>query len=373
MSDANSEPTSRIRLTPNESFNTRDWQRYEGDVVIYSGGLYQLLIAWKDHARAINNNPLAVDSITIAPKVAYHVYDTICQDQRYNGYGFTLYPTETTQGGVITRGRYVTSATNPDSFLVLNLMVTPNVINYIYDSICTGEIYTKYGFTESQTGTYTRNYITRHGCDSSVVLELTVNPIVTNIQNDGACQSDMPFEWRGRTITRPGNYTDTLVATTGCDSLIMLSFAIYPEYEEHETHAIYQSELPYTHLDTTFQTNTPVGNTSVVLHRTTQFGCDSIVHFTLMVVKDTKVEEVMNTDFTLYPNPIALNQEVMINSTVYQGAFTIEVVNSASQVVYTKQYEQCPVRLNCFHTSGVYLIRLITADQKQYHFKLVVK
>lgn len=61
-----------------------------------------------------------------------------------------------------------------DSVISLNLIVNHTYTIVLHDTIQEGETYTQYGFNESSTGTYYQYLTTEAGCDSTVVLNLTV-------------------------------------------------------------------------------------------------------------------------------------------------------------------------------------------------------
>ncbi len=82
--------------------------------------------------------------------------------------------------------------------------------------------YTLNGQTYTATGVYTQTLINSAGCDSIITLNLTINNRYTMI-NAAACVS---YIWNSQTYTSSGIYKDTIALANGCDSIITLSLVI---------------------------------------------------------------------------------------------------------------------------------------------------
>lgn len=69
------------------------------------------------------------------------------------------------------------------------ITVNPSYHPVITASICEGETYTEYGFSETANGTYVQTHQTINGCDSIITLNLTVNtnPIIALTPTDVTC------------------------------------------------------------------------------------------------------------------------------------------------------------------------------------------
>jgi hypothetical protein len=69
-----------------------------------------------------------------------------------------------------------------------------------------------------------------NGCDSTVTLNLTVNPVYTGgVQNEVICQGDS-FTFGGTAYTTTGNYPFTFQTINGCDSTVTLNLTVNPVY-----------------------------------------------------------------------------------------------------------------------------------------------
>ena len=75
------------------------------------------------------------------------------------------------------------------------------------------------------SGFYSRLTASADGCDSMVVLDLTVNHSARTVLRDTVRGS---YSWNGQTLTHSGVYRDTLVTAEGCDSIVELMLTVYP-------------------------------------------------------------------------------------------------------------------------------------------------
>ena len=226
------------------------------------------------------NNSIGCDSIltlqlTIFEDYNLEIYDSICQGQTYIGHGFNV-PTAGLSG-LITRTidfgstshdcdsvktlyltvhepyndtiditscgphtwnsqvypvsgyfrQFFTDKHGCDSIVTLNLTVAHNQEEDIYLESC-GPIY-HWGVYYIQTGVFPKHFTTVHGCDSLVRLHLTVYPPVLFYTYDTiACGN--PFYWEGNEYTQPGNYTETLTSSHGCDSVVTLRILGFQDF-----------------------------------------------------------------------------------------------------------------------------------------------
>ena len=82
--------------------------------------------------------------------------------------------------------------------------------------------YTLNGITYTSSGVYTQIIVNTAGCDSIITLNLTINRINTAV-NVSSCNN---YTWNGSTYFTSGTYIDTLIANNGCDSIITLQLTI---------------------------------------------------------------------------------------------------------------------------------------------------
>jgi hypothetical protein len=63
-----------------------------------------------------------------------------------------------------------------DSFLVLTVTIVPFKTTNISDAICQGQSITFNGITITSAGTFRDTFQTSQGCDSFIILTVTLNP-----------------------------------------------------------------------------------------------------------------------------------------------------------------------------------------------------
>ncbi|MFK8055414.1 MAG: T9SS type B sorting domain-containing protein [Saprospiraceae bacterium] len=175
-----------------------------------------------------------------------------------------------------------TSANGCDSLVTLALTVLPPLNASATQSICVGDSYTLGGQTFTSSGTYTVGFTTNAGCDSNVVLALSVvDSIVVDLQ-ETICEGDS-FVFAGSTLTDAGTYSDISTSSLGCDSVTTLTLAVTPiDNETFDATICNGDSFPFA--GQVYNTAGSYSNTLV-----NQAGCDSIVVLNLAVVDSIEV------------------------------------------------------------------------------------
>ena len=85
------------------------------------------------------------------------------------------------------------------------------------------DAYTLGGETYTQSGDYVQTFRDANGCDSVVLLHLTITnngvPVYSEVEIN-TCAN--PFVYNGETFTEGGGYQQVLTAANGCDSIVLL-------------------------------------------------------------------------------------------------------------------------------------------------------
>ncbi len=118
----------------------------------------------------------------------------------------------------------------PDSLKsnIIVMTVYGSTSDTIYDSICEGEVYQSAASNiYDSTGVYIDSVTSTQGCDSIIILHLTVNPIDTTIVNDTICQGDS-LVFNNNVLKGEGTFYDTLKNQFDCDSVIQLELVVVP-------------------------------------------------------------------------------------------------------------------------------------------------
>ena len=108
-----------------------------------------------------------------------------------------------------------------DSVVVYNVEMDDDVIVLIDTSFCDGEIIIFEGQTISNAGVYSSIYVLSSGCDSTIVLNASINSLYYLSFDTSFCEgTQIIFE--GQTISTSGDYTFSYLTINGCDSIIVL-------------------------------------------------------------------------------------------------------------------------------------------------------
>ena len=237
----------------------------------------------------------------------------------------------------------------------------------IYDTICEGEVYNKNGFNDlTVANRYVQNFTSTLGCDSTVILYLTVvdvNSYLTVI----LCEGDT-YYFGGQTISAAGVYTDTATNSRGCDSIVELTLDFIPTVRVAITATINEGETYEFGGNSLSQ----AGEYEHTFH--TALGCDSVVTLTLNVT--TSVDNAYALPIVVAPNPVYGGQSTFVNrewTAAEQSGMRVEVLNSVGQVVEVFTPTTFPIEVGGIYTSGVYYIRVTTGTGDIYLGRLVVR
>ena len=234
------------------------------------------------------------DSVIVLTLSVNHVYhDTInaeiCEGSVYTENGFNV-----NEAGTYTQT--LQTINGCDSIITLNLTVNSALTSIIDAEICEGTTYSENGFEQSEAGTYTQTLQTSNGCDSIVTLNLSMKPNSTTTFTATVCEGTVYTE-NGFNASETGIYTRTMESANGCDSTITLDLTVNPSYQIGVLAIINRGET-YTN----FGFNESEAGT-YTQHLQTVDGCDSTIMLTLVVMMSLDDATVDEKAFIFYPNP----------------------------------------------------------------------
>lgn len=176
-------------------------------------------------------------------------------------------------------GKYSVTLQNQygcDSLVNLDLTVNPVHNLQLTESICEGESVLVGDQVYSETGNYTVSLINQFGCDSTVSLTLTVNPVYNHSDIVSICVGES-YEFGTQSLTISGEYTEVFQTMNGCDSTVILTLVVNPVYNHTDEITICEGES----YQFGTQTLSEAGEYSEVFE--SQSGCDSTVVLSLNV------------------------------------------------------------------------------------------
>ena len=228
-------------------------------------------------------------------------------------------------------GVYVDTLSN--GVATLHLTILPQVEETTEEAtICAGEQYTWQadGKVYAESGIYSVTLQDINGCDSVVILHLTVNPVATTEETIIACYS---YEWNNQTYTQSGEYTYTTTAANGCDSIVTLHLTInQTQYAEETVTACDQ----YVWNGTTYTKSGEYTYTT-----TTANGCDSIITLHLTINRTQYAEETITACDSFEWNGLVYTEsgDYTYNTTTDQGCKRVEILHlTINNTVYTEEH-----------------------------------
>jgi hypothetical protein len=172
------------------------------------------------------------------------------------------------------------------------LTVNPVPTTQFYGTISLSKTYNDNGFNTNIGGVYINTLQAVTGCDSIVMLHLSIDSIYTTTIFDTICDNETYSE-NGFNTAFVGTYVNTMQATIACDSVVTLYLTGNPTYAE----MVYDTIYLETGRDSSY---------FVIDSLQTMFGCDSVVvRKIVMIVKPVSITENdgISNSLDLHPNP----------------------------------------------------------------------
>ncbi len=159
----------------------------------------------------------------------------------------------------------------------LQLVVNPPTTGVLDIEICDGETYDFNGTPVSLAGSYVDTLVAATGCDSILTLNLSVLAVLQTDLTDTICDHLLPYAFTGGQVPAAGFYTDTLQSQTGCDSIVTLTLTVFPTQYETIADTICEGQVYDFHGSPLIAAGTYVDTV------TSSQGCDSVVTLELIV------------------------------------------------------------------------------------------
>lgn len=149
------------------------------------------------------------------------LYDTICEGDTLTFFGMDL--TETTEYQATIR-----NAHGCDSIVTLHLTVTKRDTTSLYESICLGDTLPFVDTLLTTGGDYYHHFTNLKGCDSLVIMHLSVRQPSQETLYDTICYGSSRF-FIDTSLNTTGSYQRHIPNSQGCDSLITLYLTVLPK------------------------------------------------------------------------------------------------------------------------------------------------
>lgn len=128
------------------------------------------------------------------------------------------------------------AANGTDSTIRYIVTTIPPLFTTVRDEICQFQGYVGHGFVVPSDSTalpglvrVSQLLLAENGCDSTVTLELRINPVYEHEFDVVACDS---FVWNGHVYPESGRYTQMFSSVHGCDSIVTKDVEVVDTYME---------------------------------------------------------------------------------------------------------------------------------------------
>ncbi len=263
---------------------------------IFTTGSYEDTVDFDPDNGIFTLNSAGNNDIFVHKMICKTSYDTLtisaCDFYTANGQTYTM-------SGNYTQT--LITAFGCDSILILNLSINHSNYDTLIQTTCDSATINGQSFTSS--GTYTQTLINALGCDSTLTLNLTINHSTDSTLNQIACDT---FAFNGQTYSTSGNYPHYFTNSHNCDSIVYLNLTI----SNIGTDTLIETACQYYTLNAQTYTSSGIYTQAIA-------GCDSAI--TLMLTINTPTT---GTTTQTACNSYTLNGQTYYSSGVYQQALT---------------------------------------------------
>ena len=270
--------TLKVMLCPGKSRVVYDVFNGNKPIYVSKAGENKLTLTAADGC-----DSLLVVNVGLYSNEPVHVYDTICQNQTYYRESTGEVFSDLTVGDHEFSFYPLYSEYNCEYTEVLHLRVNPTYTKNVFDTICQNDVYSWEGSIYNSTTHDTKNLHSIHGCDSIVTLYLQVWPTYNKTDYRVLCEGES-FVWGDYNIpsVKPsdsGTYTNVFQTIHGCDSTVMLTLVVNPIYNHSFDVTICDNEVyPWQGDAYKYEGKRDITDTKVLR---TIHDCDSVVTMNL--------------------------------------------------------------------------------------------
>ena len=349
-------PGESATLNASAGFASYQWSNNDSGqgISVTSGGTY--CVTATDGMGCANSSCVVVEALS-SPITT--IIDAICEGEAYLFEG-NFYDQSGTYQEVLT------AANGCDSTIVLNLTVEEAILFPLTTAICEGESLIVGDSTYTEPGFYFNLFISSSGCDSLVFTELSVGTDVSTSLTETIC-AGQSVTIGSSTFTESGTYTEVLSSFAGCDSTINLTLNVLPEIEVFLTETVCGDGS--IQIDDMVFNQT--GTYQVML--TAANGCDSTVNLDLLVAQEYEmsIEETIcgGESYEIEENSFTEAGTYEVNLTSSQGCdstinLTLNVLgnSSASIEAFICPGTDVDIGEESFDVTGMYEVVLMAAN-----------
>jgi hypothetical protein len=195
----------------------------------------------------------------------------------------------------------LTGSTGCDSVIVLDLSVDSILFTDLMATLCAGDSLLFGTNYLMDAGTYEASYTSQLGCDSVVILELAVAPVYADTFSVQLCAGES-IQVGDSLLNTTGIYELMLTSIAGCDSLLWVELEVLPSFSTEQ-------EIDLCAGDTLVVGNSIYTETGVYQDTfLAANGCDSVI---------TTMLTVPNPILVSFDVELCANESIQVNGVVY--------------------------------------------------------
>lgn len=267
----------------------------------------------------------------------------------------------------------LTSSTGCDSTVILDLSIfNPNDLT-TNQTACDSYTWAVNGQTYTATTTEVESLTTSQGCPYQHTLNVTINNGFESTEDVDACGS---YVWpvNGSTYTMSGLYTEVMTATNGCDSTLLLNLNIIPvltaditDNQDGTLSTMSAQDLQWYDCDNgvnlvgeSSSTFAPtVNGTYAVIVSDFGVACPDTSDCISIDYLDLESLGPINSGITIEPNPT--NGVVMISIAPIHGMVVVEIIDAQGKLIEEKVVNSgAPAEFTLEGKPGVYFVKALT-------------
>lgn len=275
-------------------------------------------------------------TVTVNPTYDTLIYDTVCQRQAYDSYGFHITSLQTSIPGLIHVDSSYQTVNLCDSTVSLDLWVLPSEIITYDTTICDGNSFVAYGLSipddSIPAGVYqfVNVYQNQYGCDSTETVNLTVNPVYDLYSEvdlcHGASYNQDGFNFHTDTMSLGVHeFVHATNTLAGCDSTFTLTVNIMRSDEIVLSDTICQYD-DYNKYNFNLSGGDVADVGEFVHYQNLQniYGCDSTVQLNLSVTASPIPDFLANPERVMFSDQLEIQFLNITDLSGYNGGTGFE-------------------------------------------------
>jgi gliding motility-associated-like protein len=289
----------------------------QGETFVWNGNDYTQSGTYLTNFESIHGCDSIVSlNLTVQAPYEISVTTEVCE-----GEGLLLGGTMYYEPGIYVDSMQTTSGCDSVHIVTLNIISVETLMEQV--RICAGDSYLFLGISYTQAGTYSASWVGASGCENMSTLVLTVEDPISTATAATICSGET-YLFGGEMLTVGGEYTEHFETAGGCDSLVVLQLSIEEALFTNQQINICQGDSillggSYQYETGVFVNTYPAYNSN----------CDSIVETHLVVaphITETEIYSICEGD-SMYLFNAYYNTDTMLSITYdsYTGCDSIVI------------------------------------------------